>query len=163
AGAQRSAQPRTFGDALFVEAVTEDVEPVGAAEVVAPVPVEIAELDLPRLRDDGASDEHPVQHLAVRKRNSVRRRETKVGEAVGEIVEKLGALRHRIPELSAEALKSGTPPAGHVLGCAVAIEKALFSTAEGGNPAGDAARPLRVTRERSMLCRREPQSRYGSR
>ena len=106
--AERMGALLGLGDALLVEVVAEDVDAVGAGQVVEHVAVEIGDRDAGRRLHEGAGAEMLAHQAAVLERHPVGFGELQVGDA-------LGRLRGHLPALGVALLVEAGEPEEAVL------------------------------------------------
>src|SRR5262249_36770456 len=138
-------------DALLVEIVPEDIQPIRPAEVVKAVAVGIADG-----RAGGCAQKRsPAQmlrHISTElERHAIRTGELQVGEAAGELARESCALAKARAICRCQRLEAGPPPCLNLLRRAIDVEEARLVVLVERHQRREPARQSRMAAERAVL------------
>ena len=138
-------------DRALVEVVAEDVDAVGAGEIVEAVTVEIGDRHARGRLQEAAERQMRAHHAAILERHPVGAGELQVGNGFG----RLGAAADRLGKARLVKLRQAEE-AGAAQGCdvgggAVAVEKPLLVEVVERHKAGEAARHAGMAGQRAVL------------
>jgi hypothetical protein len=156
---ERAAADLGAGDAVLVEVVTEDIDAVGAGQIVEDVAVHVGQRHAGRGLHEGAGTEIVAHQTAVLKGNAIALDELQVGDAFRHLRGHLQAFRKPLPAVLRETEERVAPLAGDLGRSAVGCEELLRVEIVERNQSCNAPRQLRVTGKRAMLGARQQQSR----
>ena len=155
---QRLHPHAAFGDAGLVDVHAEEVDAVGAAQVVEDIAIQVGERDALRRLQEAAHLEVPAQQLGVLEGHAVAAGELQVGQAVAHLVTQGQCPRITLGVVQRQTLQRRAALRHHGRRRAVAGEEALLVVAVAGQPRRDAARHARMAGQRRVLGPRQFQA-----
>ena len=153
--AERLRAPLGGGDALLVEVVAEDVDAVGAGEVIELIAVEVGQRDAGRGLHERAGAELLLDQPAVLERHAVGLGELQVGDAACRLRGERAALGEFLLEQRAEAEEAVLASSGDLPRRAIGAEEVVDFELITRDQLGDPARHLGMAGERAVLGTRQ--------
>ena len=153
--AERLHPRAALGDAGLVEVHAEQVDAIGAGQVMEDVGVQVGERDALGRPHEAAHLQVLPQQLGVLEGHAVAAGELQVGQGLRHLGTEGQRLGIALAKVHGQPLERGTALHDHGRWCPVGSEEALLVVAVAGQPRGYAARHARMAGQRRVLGPRQ--------
>ena len=140
-----------LGDHAFIGIIAEQVDAVGAGQIVEIIAVEIGDGDARALLDEGADAKVRLHMGGELERHAIAAGELQIGQAGPRFGGKCASLGKTLSEQMRQPLEPLLAFRDDIIGRAIAAEEFGRIIFDHGNPARDAARPFGMAGQRAVL------------